>query len=249
MVHFSQVILVKNWFYNPSVKFDMWGPSHLLTLLISGFFLLLLFTYRRELISYRRPLRLFIGWLLILSRVSLDIWYVTTDQWSVTSSLPLELCSIASLLCGVMLLTKSRFLFEIFYFIGIGGAIMALVTPDLYFGFPQYRFIQFFLDHTLLIAAPLFLIWLYQYKITRASFWKACISINFIALSVFFINQLLDANYMFLKQKPTAASLLDILGPYPYYLLSLEGIAFIVFLILYIPFKKRIHLSRNGQSK
>lgn len=227
---------MKSWFYNPDVQFHMWELSHLITLIIISLLLLFTFLFRTTLKNHRRFLRLTVGWLLILSRLSLDIWYVTTNQWSVTSSLPLELCSIASLLCGIMLLTKNHYLLEIFYFIGIGGAVMAILTPDLYFGFPQYRFLQFFIDHTLLILAPLIMIWLYQYKITLTSVLKAFISINTIAIVVFSINKILSANYMFLMHKPSAASLLDILGPFPYYLLSLEGIVIIVFLILYIPF-------------
>lgn len=227
---------MKSWFYNRDVQFHMWEFSHLITLIIIGLFLLFVFLFRTKLKSHRRYIRLTVGWLLILSRLSLDTWYVATNEWSVTSSLPLELCSIASLLCGIMLLTKNDFLLEVFYFIGIGGAVMAIVTPDLYFGFPQYRFLQFFIDHTLLIFAPLIMIWLYQYKITLTSLIKAFLSINVIALIVFIINKILSANYMFLSHKPNAASLLDILGPYPYYLLSLEGIVIIVFLILYSPF-------------
>src|SRR5699024_12212304 len=100
--------------------------------------------FRKKLIPIRGPIRIITGLLLILSRLSLDIWYVTTNQWAAQSSLPFELCSIASLLAGVMLLTKNRFLFEVLYFIALSGAAMAIATPDLYFGFPQYRFIKFF---------------------------------------------------------------------------------------------------------
>jgi hypothetical integral membrane protein (TIGR02206 family) len=46
----------------------------------------------------------------------------------------------------------------------------------------------------------------------------------------------LDANYMFLMHKPEGASLLDLLGPYPYYLAVEEVIAFVIFTIMYLPF-------------
>ena len=236
-------MFMNSWFYHPEVPFQMWGPTHFITIgFISGM-ILLFFIFRKKLVLYRKPIRITVGCLLILSRISLDIWYVTTKQWSITSSLPLELCSIASLLCGIMLLTKSRFLLEVFYFIGISGAIMAIITPDLDFGFPQYRYIQFFFDHALLILAPLIMIHLYYYQITWKSVMKAFLSINVIAGIVFVINRALSSNYMFLQYKPTAASLLDLLGPYPYYLLSLEGIALILFFILYVPFFgiKRYH--------
>jgi uncharacterized membrane protein YwaF len=37
-------------------------------------------------------------------------------------------------------------------------------------------------------------------------------------------------------EKPPTASLIDVLGPWPWYLLALEGIAFVIFFILYLPF-------------
>src|SRR5699024_7135184 len=86
----------------------------------------------------------------------------------------------------------------------------------------------------LLILGPLIMIWLYAYKITFFSLIKAFLTINLIAAIVFIINLLIDANYMFLIHKPRSTSLLDILGPYPYYLIDLQGIVFIVFFFFYL---------------
>lgn len=49
-------------------------------------------------------------------------------------------------------------------------------------------------------------------------------------------------------QKPSNGSLLDYLGAWPWYLISLEIVAFVLFLLLYLPFliknniKKRTNL-------
>src|SRR5690625_4717216 len=110
-----------------------------------------------------------------------------------------------------MLLTKNRFLFDTFYFIAIAGAIQAIISPDLLFGFPQFRFLQFFIDHFLLILGPLIMIWLYAYKITFFSLIKAFLTINLIAAIVFIINLLIDAIYMFLFLNSRSTSLLVIL--------------------------------------
>jgi len=227
---------MNNWFYNPDVPFYMWGTSHLVTICLIFGLVVAIFIFKEPLTPYRRFIRLTVGWLLIISRISLDIWYIQTGMWDIRTSLPLELCSIASLVCAIMLLTKSRKLFEVFYFIAIGGAIQAILTPDLLFGFPQFRYIQFFIDHFMLIIAPILMIALYRYTITLKSVLKAFITINILAAIVFIINSFLSANYMFLKHKPSGASLLDILGPYPWYLVSLEGITLAVFFLLYLPF-------------
>lgn len=230
------------WIYDPHTQFQMWQTTHIVTVGIIFSLILSIFFLRKKLIPYRRYIRITIGWVLIISRLSLDVWYITTHQWSVQSSLPLELCSIASLLCGIMLLTKNRQLFEILYFIALGGAFQAIITPDLYFGFPQYRYIQFFLDHMLLFISPLIMIWLYNYSITKKSLIKSFISLNIVAGIVFIMNVILSANYMFLREKPSAGSLLDLLGPYPYYIFSLELVTFIIFVVLYVPFILRKRL-------
>lgn len=225
-----------NWLYHPSSEFILWGVAHLWTIVFSLALLVALYFGRHQFYTRRRTIRLTVGISLLISRITLDIWYVATGQWDITGALPLELCSIASLACAVMLLTKSRFLFESFYFIALGGAIQAIITPELGFGFPQYRYLQFFFDHTLLMAAPLILIWLYHFTVTWQSLIKSFITLNVIAAVVFGLNLLFSSNYMFLIRKPSSPSLLDYLGPYPYYLLSLEGIVLIVFTVLYIPF-------------
>lgn len=228
-----------NWFYNPEIKFFMWETSHIITIIFILCLISSLFVFKYQLKRYRNIIRITVGSLLILSRISLDVWYIKTGLWDVLYSLPLELCSIASLITAVMLLTKSYRLFEVFYFIAIGGAIQAILTPNLNYGFPQFRFWQFFLDHFLLILAPLLMIVLFNYRLTIKSVWKAFITINVIALVVFIINLLLPANYMFLLHKPTTVSILDYLGSYPWYLLSLEGITLSIFFILYLPFMKK----------
>lgn len=230
---------MNKWFYNPENHFGMWETAHLITIGLALICFAGLFIFRKALIPYRRYIRLTVGWTLLISRISLDYWYISTGQWYASSSLPFELCSIASIVCAVMLLSKSKFLFEVFYFIAIGGAIQAILTPELLLGFPQYRFIQFFIDHTLLIMAPLIMISLYRYTITFRSLIKSFLTLNIIAALVYGINYLIGANYMFLMHKPSTTSIIDYLGPYPYYILSLEGAAFVIFVILYLPFSSR----------
>lgn len=228
-----------NWFYHPENQFHMWNTAHVATIAIAILCVVGLLAFRQLLTPHRRAIRLTVGWTLLISHVSLDSWYFLTGEWDIRSSLPFELSSIATILCGVMLLSKNRFLLDIFYFIAIGSAVQAILTPELEFGFPQFRYIQFFLDHTLVILAPLIMIGLYGYSITFRSLMRAFFALNVIALVVYGMNKIFDANYMFLMHKPNTASVLDFLGPHPYYLLSLEVVTFVIFVILYVPFARR----------
>lgn len=60
------------------------------------------------------------------------------------------------------------------------------------------------------------------------------------------INKLLRSNYLFIAHKPETASLIDILGPWPWYILVLEGIGLVLFTLLYVPFALSDFSRRRG---
>ncbi|WP_028593391.1 TIGR02206 family membrane protein [Paenibacillus assamensis] len=228
-----------SWFdtYDPNT-FQAFSSAHLGALLLFAVSIILLYVCRFWLRDEKRSKRTrftLIG-LLILAEVSLNIWYVAGGVYDAADTLPLELCSISLYLCVFMLLFRSRFIFSIVYFTGIGGALQALLTPALGFPFPHFRFLQFFLAHIVIILAVLYMVWVEKYRPTWKSVGLAMVFLNVLLVVVGSINYLTGGNYMFLARKPETASLLDVLGPYPWYIISLEAVAFIMFIILYAPF-------------
>lgn len=227
---------MNNWFYNPSNHFQLFSTVHFMTVAFLIFLVVILYLFRKQLAVYRDAICMIAGLLLIVSFFSLYFWFWVTGTWNLRTSLPFNLSSIATVACGVMLLAKSRFLFEVFYVIAIGSAAPAILTPDLAAGFPQFRYFQFFIDHFLILVAPLILCWLYDFTITKMALFKSLVVLHGIAFVVFFIDWGFSANYMFLMHKPVSKSLLDYLGTYPYYLLSLESVTWIMYGLLYLPF-------------
>ena len=53
------------------------------------------------------------------------------------------------------------------------------------------------------------------------------------------VNLLLHANYGFINAKPDVETLFDHMGPYPWYLLTLQAIAFALYLVLLLPWRGR----------
>jgi hypothetical integral membrane protein (TIGR02206 family) len=62
---------------------------------------------------------------------------------------------------------------------------------------------------------------------------------NLYMIAVGLVNWLLGSNYLFIAHKPDTPSLIDLLGPWPWYILSLEAIAIMLCLLLYLPYVLR----------
>ncbi|NOV03790.1 YwaF family protein [Paenibacillus planticolens] len=230
-----------NSFFAPNIKdyFVPYTAPHFI--IIAILVILAIFMYRfKSIIRNNSTIRkivisaLLLG--LILPEVILYVWYAVEGLWDVKYTLPLELCSISQLLAIFMLLTRSRLLYQIVFFAGIGGALQAMLTPDLDYPFPHFRFFHFFIVHIAIILAPLYMTWIEKYRPTWKSIGITMIFLNILLVIVGSVDYWLKSNYMFLRHKPEAASILNLLGPYPYYLAAEELIALIIFSIMYLPF-------------
>lgn len=222
-------------------QFFAYSSSHFIMLGIFIFLITCLYVSRKWLKEGQKSKysRIALASVLILCELTLNWWYVDQSIYRTKDTLPLELCSISLYLCIFMLLFNNRFIFQIAYFIGIGGAIQALLTPVLFYGAPHFRFYQFFIAHMGIILAVLYMAWVEGYRPTLKSVGLTMVFLNILLVIVLPINWLTGGNYMFLAHKPETASLLDFLGPYPWYLLSMEAFALFFFLLLYLPFSKR----------
>ncbi|WP_446685705.1 TMEM164 family acyltransferase [Paenibacillus alginolyticus] len=85
-------------------------------------------------------------------------------------------------------------------------------------------------------VAILYMTWIENYKPTWKSIGITMIFLNVILVFVGSVDSLLHANYMFLLHKPDTVSILDFLGPYPYYLIFEELIAIVIFIVIFLPF-------------
>ncbi|MEJ8547959.1 TIGR02206 family membrane protein [Brevibacillus borstelensis] len=227
--------------------FMLFSVSHLATLVLSGLSVLALYVLRNTL---RKPFaemggRYCLAGLLLLTEATFQLWHVYTGSWSAAYTLPLQLCSISLLFCIAMLVRKSYRIYEFTYFLGLGGALQAMLTPELFYPFPHFRFFHFFLAHAAIILACLYMTWVAEFRPTIRSYWKALAVLNLLLPIVLIANRMTGGNYMFVSQKPANPSLLDYLGPYPWYILSLEGVAALLFFLLYLPFYAQTKTERN----
>jgi hypothetical integral membrane protein (TIGR02206 family) len=152
-------------------------------------------------------------------------------------SLPLQLCDVAIFIAAGALWTRNQLLVELTYFWGVAGTLQALLTPDLPQHFPSYPYWQYYIAHGGVVAAALLLVVGMRLHPRRWAVARvAAITVAYAAF-VFVVDLLTLSDYMYLRAKPSRATLLDVLGPWPLYILFASLIGIVLFAILDAPFR------------
>lgn len=136
-----------------------------------------------------------------------------------------------------MLVKRSFRIYEFAYLLGIPGALQALLTPDLgLYDFPHFRYFQVFISHGLIVLAALYMTLVEGFRPVPKSLLRVLIFSNLYMLVITGLNLLIGSNYLFTAHKPETASLLDILPPWPWYLLIIELLGIVFVGLFYLPF-------------
>ena len=230
--------------------FQMFSLSHFVVISVFILVSILIFLFRGKLKAVEwRYAEIGTAISLIIMETTYHLWMFINGSWHVSHAIPLELCSISLILTVILLLTRKKIIYEILLFTALLGASQALFTPLLNYDFPHFRFFHFFYTHIMIIWVPLYFTWSKGYRPTIWSVLKLFIFLNVLMPIILFINKLVNGNYMFLSHKPDSASLLDVLGPYPWYILSLEGLLISLSLFVWVIFRKKAakitEVSRN----
>jgi hypothetical integral membrane protein (TIGR02206 family) len=139
---------------------------------------------------------------------------------SLDRSVPLDLSDLVSVAAAYALWTHRHWAFALTYYWGLLLSTQALAFPA-HTGpdFPHFGFLAFWAIHLLVVWAAIYLTWgvgmrpdWRSYRITVA----VTVVWGFLA---FGFNSIAGTNYGFLDAKPATPSPLDVLGPWPWYLM------------------------------
>src|SRR6185437_15093678 len=194
---------------------------------------------QRRFLKGSRRLRIGLAIFLLADAAAWYSYLAATGSPIFPGQLPLELCDVTFYLMIFVLLTLSRGVFDVAYYWALAGSTMALLTPNLWEQFPSFSTVQFFIAHGLVVSVALYLVWSRQIRPQRGSVARAMIAVNLLALFDGVFDAVFKTNYMYLRAKPANVSLLNFLGPWPWYVLSAEPVALAFFLLLYWPFWRR----------
>lgn len=218
--------------------FVLFGPAHFAFMAAIPVAAFLLTRAARASTTRARRIRLSLGWFLLVNEL---VWYsfrLITEGVRFPEGLPLNLCDLSLWLTVVALLTLHRWACEPAWFAGQAGAAMAVLTPELWAPTWSYPTLYFFTAHGGIIASVLFLVFSRQFRPGPRAIWKGLLVLNLWAALVGAFNAVFHTNYMFLCSKPSAASLLDYMGDWPWYIAAGDAVAVVLFLLLALPFRR-----------
>lgn len=166
-------------------------------------------------------------------------WFVARGTWSADFNLPLHLTDVVTVVSVLALWTARPLLVELTWFWALTASLQAVLTPDLgSVDFPELLYWTFFVTHCGAVVAAVLLVVGRGIAPRPGAVGRAFAATLVVAAAAGTANLLTGGNYMWLREKPDEASLLDVMGPWPWYVLSAAVLALLLFTLLAAPFRR-----------
>ena len=140
--------------------------------------------------------------------------------FSARHSLPLQICDIAWIFVAWGLLSLRPLPVAMAYYWGLTLSVQALVQPTLTEPFPDVEFFVFWGKHVLIIWGAVYLCLSLRHGPDWTSYRTAVAWTFGWLVAVMCLNALLGSNYGYVNGKPSEATVLDVLGPWPLYVVA-----------------------------
>lgn len=218
--------------------FRLFGVAHLMVIALTlGIPALLWKTARGpERARFRRILRWTLVVVLVVNWIAYDLFRLLTGL-PLGHALPMQLCDWATVTVVVALLTDGQTWYELSYFWGLAGTFQAILTPNLPVGFPDLRWVSFFVAHCGIVVGVLFLTFVERMRPGPGSILRTMAFSELYLAAALAVNRITGDNYGFLTRRPAGASLLDYFSAdHRLYLLEMNLLALVFFTLLYLPF-------------
>ena len=207
---------------------ELWAPEHLAALAVTAGGAVLL-ARRCHGARVARILALCI----LAAFVAEQLTYALRGDWSLRVNLPFQLTDVVTLVAVAALWRpQAALLVELLYFWAFSASLQALVTPDLGQPFPDVLYFTYFVTHAGAVLAACLLVLGCRRLPRPGAVWRVYgLTAGFAGLAAV-ATVATGGNYMFLRRKPVPRSLLDVMGPWPWYILAAAALGLVIFLLL-----------------
>ncbi len=219
-------------------QFSAYGPSHWATIavFVIGAAVLVL-VGRRQTEQQARRLGRLLGAITAVIYAAILVYVLTPP--SIDSSVPLQLTDLATVVAAYAFWSQKQWAFALTYYWGLVLSTQALISPALQGpDFPHYRFLAFWSIHLLVVWAAIYLTWGRGMRPDWRSYRLAIVVTLAWATATFMFNTIAGTNYGFLNRKPSISSLLDVMGPWPWYVFVAAALVLIVWALMTWPWQR-----------
>jgi hypothetical integral membrane protein (TIGR02206 family) len=165
----------------------------------------------------------------------LQVLQLLPEDYDAATSLPLQLCDLAWMAAIWALWTRNQFATALVYFWGLTLTVQGIITPSLGETFPDPRYFMFWGMHFMTVWAAVYLTFGLRVPVTWRTYRFAVVTTALWAALVMTINAVTGTNYGYLNRKPSSASLLDVMGPWPVYVVVEVGLLVAVWALMTWP--------------
>lgn len=211
---------------NALAAFEPYGASHvvMLAVLVGG--LVPVAVLGRRVAGTPAEVWLRRGFALAIPAVTVPLQVVDflPGNFGLHSTLPLHICDLAWVAAAWALWTRNPTACALTYYWGLLLTPQAILTPTLDHDFPDPKFVAYWGTHLLIVYAAVFLTWGLRIRPRWAGYRAAVAATAAWAVAVYSFNVVVGTNYGYLNHKPGTTTLLDVLGPWPWYVLAEIGL-------------------------
>jgi hypothetical integral membrane protein (TIGR02206 family) len=150
-------------------------------------------------------------------------------------SLPLQICDFAWVVVAWALLTRRPLPTALTYYWGLTLSVQALVQPTLTQAFPDPNFFAFWGKHVLIVWGAIYLCLSLRHGPDWAAYRRAVLWTLVWLVVVLCLNAALGSDYGYVNGKPPQATVLDVLGPWPLYVVAEMAIVLTLWALITLP--------------
>ena len=220
-----------------AVKFYYFSQIHIHTFIASILFstLLLLIPKLFKKINLRNYGTL-LGFFILGFKILDSVYRVIHEHEPVYNVIPIHLCNFAAIAAGLYLIYKTRFLFNLAYFLSFGAAF-ALVLPGVIVYYHPFYVYVFMIMHALEFVAVFYGFIYLKDKIDFKGYLMSSITLIMLFIYASIYNVFFPVNAMFLKFY--IAEIVSFVKPFELYIVVLILSMLFIMFMMYLPFRKK----------
>jgi len=179
----------------------LFGPVHLLLIIITIVFILGIYKYRDKLKNYKIiktiiPIILFSNMVIYISGALL------IGIFDINVHLPIHYCYITGFAFMYMLIKNKEKWFNMLYYAIFFCTITVIIFQDPNITYDRYEFILLVISHHFLLISSFYTLYVLDYKVDKSGYKPFLIYTIIVYLIVFIINRILGTDYIFNSSLP-----------------------------------------------